>query len=137
MDGSGMTGAVMIDIDAELSCWRQLEGPATSEFVFLFHEWEPAIRVGIHAYLAYPDRDFDSLEPVIVAAYQRIRGRSRIPWTRAAPAAKRVWQKLHDDSLRDHRLQDAGVGVRDDSLHGDGVLDDSPVAGVTRLMARA
>jgi len=27
--------------------------------------------------------------------------------------------------------------VRDDSLHGDGVLDDSPVAGVTRLMARA
>ena len=61
MDGSGMAGAVMIDIDAELSCWRQLEGSATSEFVFLFHEWEPAIRVGIHAYLAYPDRDFDSL----------------------------------------------------------------------------
>jgi hypothetical protein len=137
MDGSGMTGAVMIDIDAELSCWRQLEGPATSEFVFLFHEWEPAIRVGIHAYLAYPDRDFDSLEPVIVAAYQRIRGRSRIPWTRAAPAAKRVWQKLHDDSLRDHRLEDGGGGVRDDGLHGDGVLDDSRAAGVTRLMARA
>src|SRR6478672_3039481 len=97
MDGSGMAGAVMIDIDAELSCWRQLEGSATSEFVFLFHEWEPAIRVGIHAYLAYPDRDFDSLEPVIIAAYQRIRGRSRIPWTRAAPAARRVWQKLQSD----------------------------------------
>src|SRR6476659_11001225 len=101
MDGSGMAGAVMIDIDAELSCWRQMEGSATSEFVFLFHEWEPAIRVGIHAYLAYPDRDFDSLEPVIVAAYQRIRGGSRIHWTRAAPAARRVWQKLHDDSLAD------------------------------------
>ena len=97
-DGGSLTGAVIIDIDAELSCWRQLECTATSEFVFLFHEWEPAIRVGIHAYLAYPDRDFDSIEPDVVAAYQRIRGRSRIPWTRAAPAVRRVWQKLHNDS---------------------------------------
>ena len=137
MDGSGMTGAVMIDIDAELSCWRQLEGSATSEFVFLFHEWEPAIRVGIHAYLAYPDRDFDSLEPVIVAAYQRIRGRSRIPWTRAAPAARRVWQKLHDDSLRDHRLQDDNL--LDDSLLDDSLQVDSGGLDATaaRLMARA
>ena len=100
MAGTSMAGAVIIDIDAELSCWRQLEGTTTSEFVFLFHEWEPAIRVGIHAYLAYPDRDFDSIEPVILAAYQRIRGRSRIPWTRAAPAARRVWEKLHDDGER-------------------------------------
>lgn len=89
-------GAV-IDIDAELSCWRSPEDAATSELVFLFQEWEPAIRVGIHAYLAYPDRDFDSLEPAIIDAYQRIRGRSRIPWARAQPAAKRVWQKLHSD----------------------------------------
>lgn len=96
--GHDASGAVMIDIDAELSCWRYLEGAATSELVFLFHEWEPAIRVGIHAYLAYPGRDFDSLEPTIIAAYQRIRGRSRIPWTRAQPAARRVWEKLQDDS---------------------------------------
>lgn len=91
-------GAVMIDIDAELSCWQQMESSATSELVFLFQEWEPAIRVGIHAYLAYPGRDFDSIEPTIIEAYQRIRGRSRIPWARAAPAARRVWQKLHSDS---------------------------------------
>ncbi|HZV23773.1 MAG TPA: hypothetical protein VFF93_08395 [Luteimonas sp.] len=94
-------GAVMIDIDAELSCWQQMESSATSELVFLFQEWEPAIRVGIHAYLAYPGRDFDSLEPTIIEAYQRIRGRSRIPWVRAAPAARRVWQKLHSDSEAD------------------------------------
>jgi hypothetical protein len=91
------SGAVMIDIDAELSCWQSPEGAATSELVFLFQEWEPAIRVGIHAYLAYPDRDFDSLEPTIIDAYQRIRGRSRIPWARAQPAARRVWQKLQHD----------------------------------------
>ncbi|MDB6164131.1 MAG: hypothetical protein JWL98_1563 [Xanthomonadaceae bacterium] len=97
MDKSALTGAVIIDIDAELSCWRELEYTTTSELVFLFHEWEPAIRVGIHAYLTYPDRDFESIEPVIVAAYQRIRGRSRIPWSRAAPAARRVWQKLQND----------------------------------------
>ena len=89
MDANGATGAVMIDIDAELSCWRELESPAASEFVFLFHEWEPAIRVGIHAYL----------DSAMLAAYQRIRGRSRIPWSRAAPAARRVWQKLHTDSV--------------------------------------
>lgn len=97
MHDPGATGAVMIDIDAELSCWQQMESSATSELVFLFQEWEPAIRVGIHAYLAYPGRDFDSIEPTMVQAYQRIRGRSRIPWTRAAPAARRVWQKLHSD----------------------------------------
>jgi hypothetical protein len=91
-------GAVMIDIDAELSCWQQMESSATSELVFLFQEWEPAIRVGIHAYLAYPGRDFDSIEPTVIEAYERIRGRSRIPWARAAPAARRVWQKLHSDS---------------------------------------
>lgn len=89
-------GAV-IDIDAERSCWQRMEGNGTSELVFLFHEWEPAIRVGIHAFLAYPGRDFDSIEPTIDAAYQRIRGRSPISWARAAPAARRVWQKLHRD----------------------------------------
>ncbi|WP_159017183.1 hypothetical protein [Cognatiluteimonas profundi] len=109
MDGSGLTGAVMIDIDAELSCWRQLEGTATSELVFLFHEWEPAIRVGIHAYLAYPNCEFDSIEPVILAAYQRIRGRSRIPWSRAEPAARRVWQKLHDDDSEAPRWDDGAI----------------------------
>jgi len=98
MQDPDATGAVMIDIDAELSCWQQMESSATSELVFLFQEWEPAIRVGIHAYLTYPGRDFDSIEPTIIQAYQRIRGRSRIPWTRAAPAARRVWQKLHNDS---------------------------------------
>ena len=98
MQDRDATGAVMIDIDAELSCWQEMERSATSELVFLFHEWEPAVRVGIHAYLAYPDRDFDSIEPAIVAAYQRIRGGSRIPWARAAPAARRIWQKLHDEA---------------------------------------
>jgi len=93
-------GAV-IDIDAECSCWQRMEGNGTSELVFLFHEWEPAIRVGIHAFLAYPGRDFDSIEPTIDAAYQRIRGRSPIPWTRAAPAARRVWQKLNLDRERE------------------------------------
>ena len=92
------SGAVMIDIDAELSCWQRMEDGAASELVFLFHEWEPAIRVGIHAYLAYPECDFDSIETVMLDVYARIRGRSRIPWARAAPTARRVWQKLHDDS---------------------------------------
>ena len=108
MQDPGATGAVMIDIDAELSCWQQMESSATSELVFLFQEWEPAIRVGIHAYLAYPGRDFDSIEPTIIAAYQRIRGRSRIPWTRAAPAARRVWQKLHSDGEAGASRLDAG-----------------------------
>jgi hypothetical protein len=101
MQDRDATGAVMIDIDAELSCWQQMEGSATSELVFLFHEWEPAIRVGIHAYLAYPDRDFDSLQPDMLAVYERIRGRSRIPWTRAVPAARRVWEKLQHASGQD------------------------------------
>ena len=88
--------AVVIDIDPARECWRQL-GTAPSDLVFLFHEWEPAVRVGIHAFLAYPDRDFDSIEADIVApAYQRVRGVSRIPWSRAAPTARRIWQKLHD-----------------------------------------
>ena len=115
MESSDASGAVMIDIDAELSCWRQMECAVTSEFVFLFHEWEPAIRVGIHAYLAYPESDFDSIEPAIVSAYLRIRGHSRIPWTRAAPAARRVWQKLRNDSQQDLHWQ---RGVPERSPHG-------------------
>lgn len=104
MQANDTTRAVMIEIDAELSYWMQLECQETSEFVFLFHEWEPAIRAGIHAYLTYPDCDFDSIEPAIIAAYRRIRGRSRIPWVRAAPAARRVWQKLHCNSLHCNSL---------------------------------
>ena len=88
---------VVIDIDPTHDCWRRL-GTAPSDLVFLFHEWEPAVRVGVHAFLTYPDRDFDSIAPEIVAqAYQRARGASRIPWSRAAPTARRVWQKLHDE----------------------------------------
>ena len=95
--GSVAASAVVIDIDPARDCWRQL-GAAPSDLVFLFHEWEPAVRVGIHAFLAYPDCDFDSIEADIVApAYQRVRGPSRIPWSRAAPTARRIWQKLHDE----------------------------------------
>jgi hypothetical protein len=97
MHASAATGtAVVIDVDAERACWHRLEG-VPSDLVFLFQEWEPAIRVGIHAYLAYPGRDFDSIEADIGMAYQRVRGESRIPWSRAAPAARRMWQKLRDD----------------------------------------
>jgi len=111
-------GAV-IDIDAECSCWQRMEGNGTSELVFLFHEWEPAIRVGIYAFLAYPGRDFDSIEPTIDAAYQRIRGRSPIPWTRAAPAARRVWQKLHLDRERESTWElDREACDRSSACHG-------------------
>lgn len=111
-------GAV-IDIDAERSCWQRMEGNGTSELVFLFHEWEPAIRVGIHAFLAYPGRDFDSIEPTIDAAYQRIRGRSPIPWARAAPAARRVWQKLHCDSVhRDSERESMRQADPPEACHG-------------------
>jgi len=120
-------GAV-IDIDAECSCWQRMEDNGTSELVYLFHEWEPAIRVGIHAFLAYPGRDFDSIEPAIDAAYQRIRGCSPIPWTRAAPAARRVWQKLHCDSVHHESEHEsvchavAGTFGRSNACHGVGPL---------------
>jgi len=46
--------------------------------------------------------DFDSIEAdVVAAAFQRVRGPSRIPWSLAAPAARRMWQKLHDEQARD------------------------------------
>ena len=97
---SSRAHAVVIDIDPAQECWRL--GAAPSDLVFLFHEWEPAVRVGIHAFLAYPGMDFDSIEAdVVAAAYQRVRGPSRIPWSLAAPAARRMWQKLHDDQVRD------------------------------------
>ena len=92
--------AAVIDIDPGLACWQRPECSDASELVFLFQEWEPAVRVGIHAYVAYPECEFDAIESVMVAAYQRIRGRSPISWARAAPAARRVWQKLkHDGQL--------------------------------------
>lgn len=91
---------VVIDIDPAQDCWRL--GADPSDLVFLFHEWEPAVRVGIHAFLTYPGMDFDSIEAdIVAAAYQRVRGASRIPWSRAAPAARRMWQKLHDEHLQD------------------------------------
>ena len=135
MQDHDATGAVMIDIDAELSCWQQLECSATSELVFLFHEWEPAIRVGIHAYLAYPDSDFDSIEPTIVAAYQRIRGRSRIPWTRAAPTARRVWQKLQNDSVADANGSPSGWSPR--QLQAQSPASLHALAARTRLVEEA
>jgi len=102
--------AAVIDIDPARACWQRPECSDASELVFLFHEWEPAVRVGIHAYVAYPGYEFDAIEPVIDAAYQRIRGRSPIPWARAAPAARRVWQKLR------HECQRSGNPLRDGQL---------------------
>jgi len=93
----GANGAVIIDVDAELACWRKLERASPSDLVFLFFEWEPAIRVGIHAYLNHPGHAFDEIEPLVADAYQRIRGRSRIPWSQARPAARRVWDKLRSE----------------------------------------
>ena len=109
--------AVAIDIDAELACWRRPDAAAVSGLAYLFHEWEPAIRIGIHAYLAYPTQDFDAIRPAMARAYLRVRGRSRIPWSLAAPVAQRVWRQLHDGRMRGHG-DDAGVDWATGSTSG-------------------
>ena len=123
-------GAVIIDVDAELACWRKLERASPSDLVFLFFEWEPAIRVGIHAYLNHPGHAFDEIEPVVADAYQRIRGRSRIPWSQARPAARRVWEKLRSENAQ----EEAGVAGFDGGI--DAAAIPVPVAASSGAPAR-
>lgn len=104
----GMTGkliADLVDPQLEEAFWRKnwsdrkyIDGGFTYD-----QDWGPAYRYGVDAYRRHPGQDYDQIEPQLAAGWTDSRGESRLEWTRASPASRDAWQRVHEQVERGQR----------------------------------
>lgn len=76
-----------------------------------YDDYGPAYSHGVDAYVQYPNRSFDDLEPELSKDWSSKRGSSKLEWEHAKHASRDAWQRLSDrveravpgDSDRDGR----------------------------------
>lgn len=86
-----------LDFQAELGYWR--EHYQESSFYspgFSFEDYEPALKLGIHAFLHGAEQPFEHVLPELRDDYDRVRGSSPFGWSQAVEIAKAAWQRPHD-----------------------------------------
>ena len=88
--------AEMIDPTAEDAYWRENYSDREYTKGASYDEFGPAYRYGVSSYSAYPDRQFEDIEPDLRREWPTARGSSRLEWDRARLAAKDSWQRVSD-----------------------------------------
>jgi hypothetical protein len=92
---AGKAVAEKIDPTVEGTYWRDnyLNRPYVETGV-LYSEYEPAYRFGWESVAAYPNRDFDEVEPELERDWARRRGTSTLDWARAKQAVRDAWNRV-------------------------------------------
>lgn len=89
-----------IDVEGEIDFWRRAyrDHPAFS-LRRNFTDYEPALRIGIEAFIQDPARTFEECRDSLEHAYEARAGVHRIHWDEAGSAAAAAWHRL----VRRHR----------------------------------
>ena len=94
-----------IDVEGEIEFWRRAyrDHPAFSPR-WSFTEYEPALRLGIEAFIQDPARTFEECRDVLGDVYEETQtGAHRLHWDEAGSAAAAAWHRL----VRHHRASGA------------------------------
>ncbi len=59
-----------------------------------YSEYQPAYRCGWEAACRYPGRTFDEIESELADDWERHRGSSTLPWSRAGQASRDAWNRV-------------------------------------------
>lgn len=84
----------VVDLEAELVYWRFHWHGLVDERGLLFSDFEPAVKLGMNAYVDGKGRDLLDMAGVLEASYQRVRGESRLEWGEAYIVVRAVWKRL-------------------------------------------
>ncbi len=93
-----------VDVEGEIDFWQRAyrDHPAFSPRRN-FTDYEPALRIGIEAFIQDPARTFEECRDALEDAYEACPGIHRIHWDEAGSAAAAAWHRL----VRRHRTSAA------------------------------
>lgn len=82
-----------LNVESELRHWRHVYGD-TSGGIMMRADFEPAVKLGLHAFLRAGHKAMRELEEELSQSYARTRGDSRLEWQQARPIVEAVMLRL-------------------------------------------
>ncbi|MGO1068708.1 hypothetical protein [Lysobacter sp. CA199] len=84
-----------LDLDSELSYWRNHYRGLIDRPGLRFGDYEPAIKLGLDAYMRGHGRSLDEMEDELRACYKRVRALSRLDWDEARRVVAAACERVH------------------------------------------
>lgn len=85
----------VIDMDSELGYWRSRYRGLPGGSALRYGDYEPAVKLGMDAYMRSRGRSIDEMEDELEICYRRTRGISRLDWQQARAVVRLAWNHLH------------------------------------------
>ncbi len=86
--------ARVVNPTAEDAYWREaLQRQAFYRPELSYDDYSPALRVGYTGPVRRGEHDFAQVEPQLCEDWKRVKGRSRLSWPDARPAARAAWNR--------------------------------------------
>lgn len=83
-----------IDLDSELGYWRRQYRHLTARGGLRFGDYEPAVKLGLDAYMRARGRALHDIEDELRIRYARVRGASRLDWDKARAVVFATCERL-------------------------------------------
>lgn len=91
----------VVDLDSELGYWRGHYRGLPGGSALRYGDYEPAVKLGLDAYMRARGRALDDMESELEACYRRTRGVSRLDWEQARAIVRLAWNHLHLRGLKE------------------------------------
>ncbi|MEI2431167.1 MULTISPECIES: hypothetical protein [Lysobacter] len=90
----------VIDMESELGYWRGHYRGLPGGSALRYGDYEPAVKLGMDAFMRSRGRGIDDMEDELEACYRRTRGLSRLDWQQARAVVRLAWNHLHLRGLK-------------------------------------
>lgn len=84
----------VVDLESELGYWRGQYRTLPGSTALRYRDYEPAIKLGLDAYVRSRGRELRDMEEELIACYRRTRGVSRLEWEHARVIVQLAWEHL-------------------------------------------
>lgn len=93
-------GLEVLDLDSELSYWRNHYRGLVDRPGLRYSDYEPAVKIGLDAYMRSRGRTLDEMRDSIDVCYRRTRGTSRLESDEAHTVVEAAWNRLERRTAR-------------------------------------
>ncbi|WP_226470294.1 hypothetical protein [Luteimonas panaciterrae] len=83
------------NMESELHHWRGVYGDPSGGQIMARIDFEPAVKLGLDAFLRAGSKTMCELEEGLSQSYERTRGDSRLEWQQARPIVEAVMRRLN------------------------------------------
>jgi len=84
-----------LDLDSEMKHWRGHYRGLVDRVGLRLCDYEPALKLGLDAYMRGHGRSLDEMEEELRACYKRVRGASKLDWDEARSVVAAAYARVH------------------------------------------